>query len=63
LSDSYITIPFDAYGRNKALTAYVLNPVRKPICRIQGITQFQVAPKFNDISEIQFEVQRFVINP
>ena len=63
MSDSYITIPFDAYGRNKALTAYVLNPVRKPICRIQGITQFQVAPKFNDISEIQFEVQRFVINP
>lgn len=63
MSDSsYITIPFDVYGRNKALSAYVLNPVREPICTIEGITQFDLSPKFNDISEIQFEVQRFVTN-
>lgn len=59
MSDSYITIPYDIYGRNKALSAYVLNPVREPICQIHGITQFNVTAKFNDVTEIQFEVQRY----
>lgn len=63
MSDSLIKIPFDIFGRSKSLSAYVLDPVRKPLCRIQGITEFNITPKFNDISEISFEVQRFVTNP
>ena len=62
MSDSLITLPYDIYGRSKGLTAFVLNPVRKPLCQIHGITAFDVSIKFNDISEIQFEVQRFTIN-
>lgn len=50
----------DAYGRIKELSAYILNPARQPICRINGITQFDITPKFNDISQIIFEVQKYI---
>lgn len=50
----------DAYGRIKELSAYILNPARQPICRINGITQFDITPKFNDISQISFEVQKYI---
>ena len=59
----YLKIPFDIFGRNQGLSAYVLDPVRQPVCRILGITRFDVVPKFSDISDISFEVQRFVTNP
>ena len=55
-----IAVDSDAYGRSKEFSAYILNPARKPICRIGGITQFDIDLKFNDISEISFEVRRYV---
>lgn len=55
-------LKYDVFGRTKGLTAFVLDPVRKPLCQINGITVFEASMKFNEISEIQFEVQRFEIN-
>lgn len=57
-----INIPYDINGRTKELSAYVLDPVRKPICKINGITRFDVDLRFNDISEIQLDVPKYSIN-
>jgi hypothetical protein len=58
--DGLITVRTDAYGRTKEFSAYLCNPAREPICALNGITSFDVSPRFNDISEIQFEVQRYI---
>lgn len=57
-----INVKEDAYGRTSPLTAYICDPARDPICQINGITAFDVDAKFNDISEIQFEVSRYITN-
>ena len=54
-----ITMRTDAYGRSREFSAYLCNPAREPICKINGITTFDINPRFNDISEISFEVQRY----
>lgn len=56
------SIKKDAYGKSKALTAYVCRSDRRLICRINGITQLSAKAKFNDLNEISFEVQRYIIN-
>lgn len=59
---SGIRIPYDINGRTRELSAYILNPARKPICQINGTVRFDVSAKFNDISEIDFEVPRYSTN-
>jgi hypothetical protein len=61
--DGLLSISNNGYGSSKPLTAYVCRSDRKMICRINGISKFDVKAKFNDISEISFEVQRYVTNP
>lgn len=57
-----ISVDTDEYGRSKEFTAFICNPARKPICQINGITTFDIAVKFNDISTIDFVVQRYIEN-
>ena len=57
-----ITVGEDAYGRSREFTAFVYDPGKEPICQINGITQFDIAYKFNDISSINFEVSRYIEN-
>ena len=62
IMDQIIQTMYDAYGNARGLTAVVLNPLREPVCSVGGITQFGVSLKFNDISQISFEVQRYIGN-
>lgn len=62
-NDGLMSMCKDGYGNIKPLSAYICRADRKIVCRINGITQFNVSAKFNDLSEISFEVQRYVINP
>ena len=55
-----IKIPYDAYGSYRQFSAYILNPVREAICTINGVTQFDVTLNLNDVSQIQFTVQRWI---
>ena len=57
-----ISVDTDEYGRSKEFTAFICNPARKPICQINGTTTFDIAVKFNDISTIDFVVQRYIEN-
>jgi len=52
----------DAYGRSKEFTAFVCDPARNPIAQVDGITNFDIKYKFNDISTIDFEVSRYIDN-
>ena len=62
IMDQIIQTMYDAYGNARGLTAVVLNPLREPVCSVGGITQFGVSLRFNDISQISFEVQRYIGN-
>ena len=62
MQESMITIGTDAYGRSKELSAFVCDPSRKPLAQINGLTKFDIAYKFNDISTVDFEVSRYIEN-
>ena len=62
IMNQIIKTMYDAYGNTKGMTAVVLNPLREAVCSVDGITQFGVSLKFNDISQISFEVQRYIGN-
>jgi hypothetical protein len=51
------------FSRTTPLDVYVCRSDRKIICHLDGITKFDIQAKLNDISEISFEVQRYVLNP
>ena len=62
MNNNIITVDTDAYGRSKEFTAFICNPARQPITQINGITEFNITYKFNDISTISFTVSRYVEN-
>lgn len=50
-------------GVARTLSAYICTPDRKIVCRIKGITTFEVAGKgLNDFSTISFVVQKYTTN-
>lgn len=50
-------------GVARTLSAYICTPDRKIVCRIKGITSFEVAGKgLNDFSTINFVVQKYTTN-
>lgn len=50
-------------GKTLKYEVYVCTPDRKLKCRVRGITNFAISVKgFNDMSSIQFEVQKFITN-
>lgn len=61
VSDGKIQIQNDNYGHVNSLSAYICKPDRSILCRISGIERFLVKAKFNDISEIQFNVSKYII--
>lgn len=58
-----IAIVNNGYGVAKTLSAYICTPDRDIVCRIKGITAFDVMIKgLNDFSQISFQVQKYTTN-
>lgn len=61
VSNGKIQIQNDNNGHVNSLSAYICKPDRSILCRISGIERFFIKAKFNDISEIQFNVSKYII--
>ena len=61
VSNGKIQIQNDNNGHVKSLSAYICKPDRSILCRISGIERFLIKAKFNDISEIQFNVSKYIV--
>lgn len=61
VSNGKIQIQNDNNGHVNSLSAYICKPDRSILCRMTGIERFYIKSKFNDISEIQFNVSKYII--